>query len=428
MGGNPNTRMVYTEAVTLWMLVLQRMGKGLSLEGTVKQVLEFERDLLPDNKRVRDQTLSQSTTAYSNARQRLPLDVVLAFSQAVCNHLGRTSPPIFDNRRVFIIDGTTITLPPTPVLQKHFPPAVNQHGSSVWPVALLMVAHELQSGCALLPQIDPMYGENRSCESRQAREICQRLPEKSVVLADSNFGIYSVAHDCIQAGHDFLFRLTAPRFRALVKHATFESSGANWTSYRVDWKASRWVRANRPDIPEGTSLKVIVHRVELPNGESLYLVTSLQVTAQCAAELYSRRYDVEFDIRDVKVTMDTENIQAKSVDMVLKELMTSVVAFNLVAQFRRQAAQLARVEPRQLSFTGVWLEFRLGLLFQKPATLQQWLDNYTRALVSASKRRLPKRKEARSCPRQAHPRAPKTTKHQKALKRAKAAVFSPLLN
>ena len=407
-GTNPNTRIVYTQAVTIWMLILQRMGKGLSLSEVVSQVLEFQRDLLPDCKRVREATLSPNTSAYSQARQRLPLDVVLEFSHAVCDHLGRNSQPIFDNRRVFIIDGTTITLPPTPALQKHFPPAVNQHGSSVWPVAMLLVAHELQTGCALLPQIDPMYGEQRSWESKQARIICQRLPCQSIILADSNFGIYSTAYHASQAGHDYLFRLTAPRYQALLKHATLVESGHNWESYSVHWKATRWVINGNPDIPPGATMDVILHRVVMDKGESLYLVSSLKITGQSAGQLYLRRYAVEFDIRDVKITMDTENIQAKSVPMVLKELLTSIVAFNMVAQFRRQAAQLARVEARALSFTGVWLSFRHGLLLKDPATAGQWHSNYVKALLRASRCLLPKRKKPRSYPRKAHRRAQKT--------------------
>ena len=64
-------------------------------------------------------------------------------------------------------------------------------------------------------------------------------------------------------------------------------------------------------------------------------------------------YDVEFDIRDVKVTMDAENIRAKSVEMVTKELYNSIVAYNLVAQFRRQAAAVAGVTPRRWRFKGL---------------------------------------------------------------------------
>ena len=70
--------------------------------------------------------------------------------------------------------------------------------------------------------------------------------------------------------------------------------------------------------------------------------------------------------RDIKVTMDAENIQAESVVMMLKELFTSIVAYNLIAQFRRQAAKLAGVAPRRLSFTRGWTSFRDRLLLKEP--------------------------------------------------------------
>jgi hypothetical protein len=158
--GRPTANMVYTNGVTMWMLILQRLGGGKSLSEVVSQVLAHDRDLLPDNKRVRENTLSENSAAYAQARKRLPLETILEFSQNVCNYLGEISEPLIDGRRVFLLDGTTITLPPTKELQAAFPPAPNQHGTSVWPVARLLVANELQSGCALLPQMDPMYGRN----------------------------------------------------------------------------------------------------------------------------------------------------------------------------------------------------------------------------------------------------------------------------
>ena len=64
---------VYTTLVTLWMLTLQRLGGGLSLEAVVKEVLTNHRSILPNNKRVQEGTLSLESSAFSNARQRLPL-------------------------------------------------------------------------------------------------------------------------------------------------------------------------------------------------------------------------------------------------------------------------------------------------------------------------------------------------------------------
>lgn len=412
----PTPKMVYTNGVTLWMLILQRLSGGSTLSDLVTHVLKHGRDIFPENKRIREGTLSENTSSYSQARKRLPLSVVEAFSREVCDHLGRTAERVFDNRRVFIIDGTTVTLAPTPALRIAFPPATNQHGESVWPVAMLMIASELQSGCVLLPQVDPMYGPNNSSEADQGRRIVQQLPGNSVVLADSGFGIFSVAYHSKCSGHDFLFRLSISRYKALRKQAQLVDEGEGYKTYQLTWRPSVKDRKSNPELPEDAAIEVFVHEVELKNGMTLAMVSSLEIDAFTAAELYCRRYDVEFDIRDLKVTMDTENIRAKSVEMVKKELMTSVVAYNLTAQFRRQAAKLASVEPRRLSFSGVWTSFREILLYGKSTTFDEWLVTYTQAIISASQRLLPNRKTARSYPRVAHPRRPKTTKFQKSLR------------
>jgi len=81
------TKMVYTNGVTLWMLVLQRLGGGKSLSEVVSQILTHDRDLLPDNKRVRENTLSDNSAAYAQARKRLPLETILEFSNRACNYL-----------------------------------------------------------------------------------------------------------------------------------------------------------------------------------------------------------------------------------------------------------------------------------------------------------------------------------------------------
>jgi hypothetical protein len=413
-----NTRMVYTKGVTLWMLILQRLGNGLSLEDTVSHILHYDRDLLPENKRVREGTLSENSSGYYNAKKTLPMESIHQFSSAVCDYLGQTSEPVFGSQRVFTIDGTTFTLQPTPELKLAFPPAPNQHGESVWPIAMLMVANEMQSGCAFLPQVDPMYGPNRSSEPQQARRIVRRLPEHSIVMADANFGIFSVAYYSTEEEHDILFRLTRSRYKALRKRGRLIDEGPFHKSYCLIWRPSAKDRKSNPDLPDDAEIEVAIHEVALDNGTFLYLVTTLEIDATSAAQLYSRRYDVEFDIRDLKVTMDAENIRAKSVEMVKKELMTSVIAYNLIAQFRRQAAKLVGVQPRRLSFKGVWLSFRDHLLLKEPETLSDWQRLYAAALISAGNRKLPNRSKPRSYPRVAHRRSPKSTKFMKTQRKA----------
>lgn len=412
-----NARRVYTQAPTLWLLVLQRLGGGLSLKDAVEELLEHHRDLLPPNRRVNEGTLSKNNSAYSKARKELLLDIVTSFSNRICDYLAARSEPVFLDSRVFIIDGTTITLPPTAALKKKFPPATNQHGQSVWPVAMLMVASELSTGCVLVPQVDAMYGENNSSEAKQAEKIIDRLPDNSIVLADSGFGIFSVAHHCHSRGKKFLFRLSGGRFKALKKKATLVEKDDGSETWHLLWQPSVKDRQTNPHLGAEATVEVFVHRIALEDGKDLYLVSNLEVDASSQATLYLRRYDVEFDIRDLKVTMDTENLRAKSVDTVMKELMASVVAYNLVAQLRRQAAKLARVEPRRLSFSGVWLTFKHQLLYKEYSSYEEWQFAFQRALISAGDHKLPNRSRARSYPRIAHPRRPKTTKFQKSLRK-----------
>jgi len=404
---------VYTTMVTLWMMMLQRLGGGKSLSGVVKDVLAYNRELLPDCKRIREGTLSENSGAFSEARQRLREGTVEFFANRVSDSLIESSPLWFDGRRGIIFDGTTITLAPTDELRAEFPPASNQHGESVWPVALLLVAHELHSGAALTPEIGAMYGENNTSEAQLARRLLVRVPPRSIILADANFGIFSVAYHAVQAGHEALFRVTKSRFKSYRRQAELVDEFEGQATYRWRWTPTPKDRKTNPDLPADAALDVLLHEVPLPN-ETLYLVTTLLVSGECAGEYYAHRYDVEHDIRNVKVVLNTERIRAHSAAMVRKELLTSIAAYNLVVQFRKQAAQLANLPPRRLSFTGVWNTFESFLLHQPPCSASEWMDRFSAALKIAARDKLPNR-PGRSYPRRAHPRRPKSTRFMKEL-------------
>ena len=405
---------VYTQAPTLLLLILQRLGGGLTLEAVVKELHTHHFYILPRNRRVEKNTLSQNNSAYNKARQLLPLEKVKAFSNAICNHLAAASTPVWEGRRVMILDGTTITLPPTDALKQAFPPASNQHGESVWPVAMLMVASEMSTSCVMVPEIDAMYGPNNSSEAAQAKRMIDRLPEDSLILGDSGFGIFQLAFHCADREREFVFRLSGQRFKSLKKQARLVEQLPGFATWHLLWKPSVKDRQNNPHLPKEAEVEVFVHEVELEGKKNLFLVSNVAADAESLGELYLRRYDIEFDIRDLKVTMDTENIRARKLDTVLKELMGSVIAYNLVAQLRRQAAESVSIQPRRLSFSGVWVTFRYHLLQAPPQSFEQWQVTFAEALKSAADRKLPNRSRARSFPRIAHPRRQKSTKFQKA--------------
>lgn len=403
---------IYTTSVVLWLLIYQRLNHSATLDVAVKKLWDSRNDLCPDNKRIRNKTLSAGTGSYSDARQRLPVGVAEWLIDSVSDSIIATSPPSLGDRRAFLIDGTTITLPPEKALREAYPPASNQHGEGVWPVALLVVAHELESGCALRPEVGPMYGPKAISEVTLARDCIARLPSNSIVLGDINFGIFSVAWATCQHQQSFLFRLNRSRFTSMIKKGTVQSSKEGCKTWSIPWKPSARDRKTNPDLPADAVLNVFIHAVTVNDKLTLWLVTNLSETGTALAALYGKRWAVEIDIRNVKVVLDTESIRARSVEMFHKELLTSTVAYNLVIQFRRQAARLAELPVKRLSFTKVWNTYRQFLLSRFCKTPAEWRERFDDALQIAMTDKLPNR-PGRSFERETYPRRTKANQFKK---------------
>lgn len=403
---------VYTTAVVLWMLVYQRMNPDASLEAAVKKLIDSKPDFLPDNKRVTEGTLSSNTSGYSAARSRMPRKAAEWFAQQVSQSLIDATQPAFGRRRVFLIDGTTITLAPESELRKMFPPASNQYGKGVWPVALLTVCHELSSGAALIPEVGAMYGPNAVSETALIQRSLQQLPPDSVVMADAGFGIFTVAHQAAKAGHAFVLRMTQQRFESLVRKAELTKSGDHCKVWSHAWKPSAKERKSHPDLPQDATLQVRLHQIVINEHLTLLLVTDLSDSSAVLADLYKCRGDVEVDIRNLKVVLDTENIRARSVDMFFKELLASMVSYNLVTQFRCQAAELINEPPRRMSFKRTWTTFNQFLLQAMYTDAAHWREKYRTALSYATLDKLPNR-PGRRFERETYPTRPKSNQFKK---------------
>lgn len=416
---------VFTSSVVLWMLVYQRLKPDASLEAAVKHLLETRPSYLPDNKRLRENTLSKSTGSYSQARSRLPLEVVEWFAGEVSQSIVGCAEPVLDGRTIFLLDGTTLALAPEKELQLAYPPASNQQGEGTWPIALLTVFHELTTGCALLPEIGAMYGEQAVSETELARRGIGKLPANSIIMTDAGFGIFGVAYEAQRYGHDFFLRMKKTNFESLRKKATLIEEGANFKSYSHQWIPTAKNRKTQPGLPEDASIDVALHEVKISDQLTLYLVTSLEYDAATLAEVFKRRVDVEIDIRNFKVVLDTENIRAKSVDMFKKELYTSVVAYNLVGQIRSEAAKINNLPTRRMSFKQTWTTLQTFFLRHMHSEPEKWREAFRVTMFYAVKDKLPNR-PGRTAKREAYRKRPKDQQFQKREKPASKIKESDL--
>jgi hypothetical protein len=157
---------VYQTSVVLWLMLFQRLNPRASLRDAVLHFVATAPPELKTNQRLREGRLSTGTASFSDARHRLTLATARWFEEQVAASIIASTPPASGSQRVFLIDGTTITLPPTPALQRAYPPASNPHGDSVWPMVLIATAHELSSGAAVRPELGAMYGPVAVAETR----------------------------------------------------------------------------------------------------------------------------------------------------------------------------------------------------------------------------------------------------------------------
>jgi hypothetical protein len=162
---------VYKTSVVLWLMLFQRLNPKASLRDAVLHFVETAPDELKTNKRLREGTLSTKSGTYSDARHRLSLKAALWFEERLSTSIVNSTMPSFNNQRVFLIDGTTFALAPVAELQEEYPPASNQHGQGVWPIAYVVLAHELSSGAALPAEIGAMYGDEAISETRLAQSL-----------------------------------------------------------------------------------------------------------------------------------------------------------------------------------------------------------------------------------------------------------------
>jgi hypothetical protein len=385
---------VYTSWVTVFLLVYQRLSGNASLEEAVAELLKIVGEF-SSNKRVRDQTLSSSNSAYSQARSRLNGSVTDAVADHVFEKIMAAATPSLADRRVFVFDGTTLALQSSDELRKQWPPAKNQFGPGTWPICHLVVAHELASGAAIRPEVGAMYGPEAASELALAKRLLPRIPANSMAMGDKNFGVFYFVYSAAQAGHEVLVRLTQARFEYLKRSAKQVGPG-RWT---LTWKPSASERRNHPDLSADAEVGVTIHEFVGFTGKAIWVVTTSDASVDVIAKLYSQRWGIETDIKNFKTTLECDLLRGKSAAMIMKEIAIAMVSYNLVVQVRRLAAELVKVPPRRLSFTGVWSLVKIILLSENDTrTPEEWEQQFRWVLRGAAQRKIPNR------PRRSYPR------------------------
>jgi hypothetical protein len=391
---------IYTTAVVVWLMILQRLHPKGTLAAAVHTLAaNTHLPVLTPCKRIRESRVSPHTGGYCQARLKLPKLVAIHLADHIVQKLQTEIQAGWPGlqRPVFLIDGSSLQLKHEKGMLMAFPPTPNQHGASHWPVMRIVVFHDVFSGLALRPSWGPMFGKHAVSEQKLAGQSIERLPSHAVVMADRNFGIFSMAYAVQQSKRCMVFRLTEARARKISPEALWDGA-----DQEVIWTVSRWERSAHPEVPIDAEVKgrLIVCRNPSNAEELLYLFTTVDLAAAEVLALYKLRWNIETDLRSLKQTVRLHQLSSKSVDMMEKELLLAVSAYNLVRAVMCLAARQAEISPRQLSFSHVQDAVHAFLPKLTTATSdQQYAEQVDRLLRTAAQCKLPNRSHPRSYPR-----------------------------
>jgi len=342
---------IYTPAVTIWVFLTQCLSADHSCRDAVARlaawrVTQGQRPCSPD------------TSSYCSARDALP--------EAACRELVRgtgrdveTWAPaewLWHDRRVHVVDGSTITMPDTDANQAEYPQPNTQKPGCGFPLARVLVVFSLAVGTVLEAAIGRYEGKLTG-ENSMFRALHDRLQPDDVVLADRYFcGWFDIAL-LAQRGVDVVLR----------KHQLRSTDFRTGRRLGFDDHLVRWSKPGRPEwmspeqyatLPDELLLREMRVRVRQRGFRTriVLVVTTLldaeEFSSAAIAQLYRRRWDAELNLRSLKTVLQMDHLRCKTPHRVRNEFHMHLLAYNLIRRVMALAAMKAGRLPWQISFKG----------------------------------------------------------------------------
>lgn len=297
--------------------------------------------------------IDEGSSAYCQARKRLPLDTLQRLRVAVAA-AAEKSAELWHGLRPQVIDGTTLSLPDTQANQRAYPQSGSQKPGCGFPLMKLVGVFSLATGVVL----QYAKGNKHQSELRLLKSLLDQFKHSDLAVADRGFCSYVLLALLLGRNAASLMRLHHSRRSDLRKGKRLGKNDRLFTwrkpNQRPPWLPSCWWKK----IPPQLTVRVIRFALRSPGYRtaSVTLVTTLldphQYSAQDIAQLYLRRWKIELWFRDIKTSMGMEVLRCQRPQMLHKELEMFLIAYNFVRCLMVQAAATNRVALDRISFKG----------------------------------------------------------------------------
>jgi hypothetical protein len=294
---------IFTPLVTLWVFLGQVLSADHSCRGAVARLIahRVSQGLRP---------CSSETGAYCQARKRLPERF---FSMVACL-VGRKldasvdSQWLWKGRRVYLFDGSTVSMPDTAENRKEYPLTYNQKPGTGLPVARIGALISLSCGAILKLGICRYAGKGQS-ELGMLRKLWRVFRRGDVVVADRLICAWTEMVMLQRRGVDCVFRLTSHRTADFRRGKRLGKD-----DHIVKWMKPRKPRSidqkTYAALPEFLLVRECRIRIERPGFRvrCLVIVTTLlnadEYTKDDLAQVYRARWNEEIFHLDYRSSAD----------------------------------------------------------------------------------------------------------------------------
>lgn len=320
-----------------------------------------------------------SASAYCQAKRRLPVAVLQRlFFELACRarrvlsgareQIGR-----WHGHRVLLIDGSSLTMPDTPALQRAFgQPAAMKRGCG-FPVMHLLSLFDQATGM-IVDVIDSRWNTH---DLREASKLHPLLAEGDVLLGDRGFCSFAHLALLLRENLHGLFaahqrqivdfrprrrdrkRLPKRRRRGRPTSVFVRRLGRRdqLVRYVKPQSCPSWMSPQDYDqLPGAITVRELRYPIARPGfrTKQVTLVTTLldprKYPKAELAELYGSRWEVETRLLELKQTLGAGVLRSTSPEGVRKELWTYLLIYNLIRLLIARQAHERGVDPRRLSF------------------------------------------------------------------------------
>jgi hypothetical protein len=342
---------IYTPLVTLCVFLGQVLSADHSCRAAVAR-------LIANRVARKERACSAETSAYCQARKRLPEEFFSQIAPQVGRQLDANAKSdwLWKNRRVYIFDGATVSMPDTRENQQAYPQPPQQKPGLGFPLMRIAVIFSLACGAVLDVGMCRYAGKGQS-ELALLRQMWSLFQPGGIMLADRLMCAWTELVMLKQRNVDSVCRFTSHR-KADFRRGKRLGKDDHIVTWHKPTKPRSLDTQTYNTLPDSLTIRECRMQIGQTGFRVRIVVIATTLLDHVAyppselAELYRARWNAELDLKSLKQTMQMDVLRCKTPELVRKELWTHILAYNLIRTILAQAAQKHHIEPRSLSFKG----------------------------------------------------------------------------